>query len=277
MAATENKFNKLQDDVKKLCLSDEEGSKSALVDIKKELEELKYRVFEDKEAYSSMARTFGETVSLQIQKVEELRAKETEERLKKETESDLDQAKDMLELERNKVDDCQREIEIYRQQLEHSTREMDLMKSELIEEKEKFEKILNKEVESRDKEKKEAIKKLMLEHEVELESVRQALETSDKVIGYQEQIASLECRLGENVKYTDDLKKKTHILEKIQEEKFHTEKDKIVQILEAGFAQREKLAIQQAEESLAVIHAKEIESRVKEQQTKGEDEREVLR
>jgi hypothetical protein len=171
--------------------------------------------------------------------------------------------------ERNKLEDCHREIEIYRQQLEHSTREVDRMKSDAIEEKETFENRLKKEVEQKCTEKEEAVKKLMLEHELELESVRQELETSEKVLGYQQQIASFKSRLHENEKYVDDLRKKTRILEMTQEEKFQTEKEKIVQILEAGFAQREKLAIQQAEEGLEVKHVKEVEDSLKEQQTKS--------
>ncbi len=44
------------------------------------------------------------------------------------------------------------------------------------------------------------------------------------------------------------LRRKTRLLEMSQEEKFHEEKDKIVQILEAGFAQRERLAVEKCEE-----------------------------
>jgi hypothetical protein len=269
VASTESKFNKLQDDVKRVCLSDDEHSKSTLTEIRQELAELKNKVLEDKEAFSAIINGFSEALSHKIIHVENLRRKEADEMLRNQSKSDFEKANDTLELERNKLEDCHREIEIYRQQLEHSTREVDRMKSDAIEEKETFENRLKKEVEQKCTEKEEAVKKLMLEHELELESVRQELETSEKVLGYQQQIASFKSRLHENEKYVDDLRKKTRILEMTQEEKFQTEKEKIVQILEAGFAQREKLAIQQAEEGLEVKHVKEVEDSLKEQQTKS--------
>ena len=277
VATTESKFNRLREDVKRVCLSEDEHSISTLTGIKQELAELKNKVLEDKEAYSFMITEFSDVLYRQISNMENLRRNETDELLRKQSKSDFEQAKNTLELEQNKLEDCHREIEVYRQQLEHSTREVDRIKSDAIEDKETFEKLLKKEIEGKCKEKEEAVKKLMLEHELELESVRQELETSEKVLDYQQQIASLKMRLQENEKYVDDLKKKTRILEMTQEDKFQTEKNKIVQILEAGFAQREKLAIQQVEEVLEVKHAKEIEDSLKKQQIKSLDEQEKLR
>jgi RB1-inducible coiled-coil protein 1 len=245
VTTTESKFNRLREDVKIVCLSEDEHSISTLTGIKQELAELKNKVLEDKEAYSFMIKKFSDVLYRQISNMENLRRNETDEMLRKQSKSDFEQAKNTLELEHNKLEDCHREIEIYRQQLEHSTREVDRMKSDAIEEKETFENRLKKEVEQKCTEKEEAVKKLMLEYELELESVRQELETSEKVLGYQQQIASFKSRLHENEKYVDDLRKKTRILEMTQEEKFQTEKEKIVQILEAGYAQREKLAIHQ--------------------------------
>ena len=279
MTATETKFNKLQDDINKvLCAESAESSKSsALSSIVQELAQLKAKVLEDRDMYSIMVENFAKTICHHVKNVDELKRKETEERYRKESESDLEQIRETLELESHKLEDCHREIEVYRQQLEHYTREVDRLKADSIDEKETFERALNKELEEKQKQNEEAIKKLMLEHEVELESVRQELETSDKVVSYQEEIARLTKRLQENDKLMDDLRKKKRILEMTQEEKFQNEKDRIVQILEAGFSQREKFAVQQAEEDLQAKHAKEFEGFLKEKDTKMLNEQDALR
>jgi hypothetical protein len=46
------------------------------------------------------------------------------------------------------------------------------------------------------------------------------------------------------------LRRKTRLLEASQAERFQSEKDKIVQILEAGFAQRERLAVEKCREEM---------------------------
>ena len=58
-----------------------------------------------------------------------------------------------------------------------------------------------------------------------------------------------------------------------QEEKFHEEKDKIVQILEAGFAQREKHAVEKCEEDLT----KKFESNVQAIRDEHEQDKEKFK
>ena len=53
------------------------------------------------------------------------------------------------------------------------------------------------------------------------------------------------------------LRQKTRLLEKAQVDKFELEKDKIVQVLEASFAQRSQLAIQENEEVLVAKFTEE--------------------
>ncbi len=48
----------------------------------------------------------------------------------------------------------------------------------------------------------------------------------------------------------DALRRKTKLLEATQADRFQSEKDKIVQILEAGFAEREKLAVEKCREEM---------------------------
>ena len=254
--STENMFKKLQNDVKEICLSDDDSS---LRTLKQELNDLKSRLMEDKKEYSKMIQDFSAALAYQINHVEGLRKKEAEEMLRRQEESNIKTAKDTLEIEQNKLEDCHREIDMYRQQLEHSTRESDRLKSEAIEEKENFETQLKQEMAEKDKEKEEAIKKMMLEHELEMETLRQELEVSEKVLDYQQQVASLKSQLKDNKQMADDLKRKLQEMEASQEETLKTEKDKIVQILEAGFVQREKLSVQQMEVELEAKHSKAIE------------------
>ena len=273
--STENMFKKLQDDVRKVCFS--ENGHSILQGLMQELNELKQKVLEDKVSYNNMIKEFSLSLARQIGHVESLKKKETEERLRKQSETDYKLAKDTLELEENKLEDCHREIEMYRQQLNHSTIEVDRLKSDAIEEKENHRKLLKKQLEDKHQETEEIVKKLMLEHELELETLRQELETSDKVLEYQRQIASLKSRLHDNDQTMTEMSEKMHVLEMTQDDKLQTEKDKIVQILEAGFVQREKLSIQQVEDELEVKHANYIEDVRKELQSKSLNEIAILR
>ena len=59
----------------------------------------------------------------------------------------------------------------------------------------------------------------------------------------------------------DALRQKTRLLERSQIDKFEAEKDKIVQVLEASFAQRSQLAIQENEESLLAKFTQEKKAR----------------
>ena len=272
--STENMFKKLQNDVKGICLSDDNSS---LRGLKQELSDLKSKLLEDRKAYGTMIQDFSRVLAQQMNRVEGLRQREAEERLRKQSESNMKQAKDTLEIEQNKLEDCHREIDMYRQQLEHSTRELDRLKSEAIEEKEKFEKQLKDEIDNKDKQKEESIKKMILEHELEMETLRQDLEMSEKVLDYQEQVSSLKHQQKENEKMVDELKKKLQDMELSQEETLKTEKDKIVQILEAGFVQREKLSVQQMETELETKHSKALEEALKDHQKLSFDEKEELR
>ena len=277
VTSAEAMYKKLQDDVKKLCISEDKDRPSSLQTLKQELIQLKVQVLDNLQAYDSMIKDFSKALAFQVIKVENLRKKDTEERLRKQSESDSKQAKSTLELEQNKLEDCHREIEMYRQQLEHSTREVDRMKSDGIEENEKFVKELKEKLEEKEKEKDEEIKKLLLEHELELESLKQEFETSEKVLDYQQQIALLKVRLHDSEQNVTGLTEKIHTLETTQEQNLQIEKDKIVQILEAGFAQREKLSVQQIESELEIKHGKLLQETVNEHQIKSIEEQHKIR
>merc|ERR1712110_503003 len=100
----------------------------------------------------------------------------------------------------------------------------DRMKSDGIEENEKFVKELKEKLEEKEQEKDEEIKKLLLEHELELESLKQEFETSEKVLDYQQQIALLKVRLHDSEQNVTGLTEKIHTLETTQEQNLQIEK-----------------------------------------------------
>merc|ERR1712223_890116 len=109
------------------------------------------------------------------------------------------------------------------------------------------------------------------------ENLRQELEMSEKVLDYQQQITVLKGQLKETERNMKDLKDKLQDLETSQEETLKIEKEKVVQILEAGFVQREKLSVQQTEAELETKHAKAIEEALKDIQETSMNEKELLR
>merc|ERR1712062_373126 len=94
------------------------------------------------------------------------------------------------------------------------------------------------------------IKKLTLEHEIELDALREELENSERVANCESEVKRLREILQLKESDVEALRRKTRLMEVNQEEKFHEEKEKIVQILEAGFSQRERLSLQKCEEKL---------------------------
>ena len=95
-----------------------------------------------------------------------------ESRVRKESESDLDKIRTQLELEMQKLEDCHREIDIYRQQLETAALEINKIKSEFIETQQIHAAEKQTLTENSDLEKAEIVKKLTLEHEIELGKLR---------------------------------------------------------------------------------------------------------
>ena len=95
-------------------------------------------------------------------------------------------------MEQEKLEDCHREIEIYRQQLESATQSVDQIKAELIDLKESHASQLAALETKAGNDKQEAINKVILEHEVELESLRNHMENSGKVAALESTIKSLQ-------------------------------------------------------------------------------------
>ena len=99
-------------------------------------------------------------------------------------------------------------------------------------------------------EKADIVKKLTLEHEIELEVLREELENSEKMANIESEVKRLREVLNMKDNDVEALRRKTRLMEITQEERFHEEKEKIVHILEAGFAERERLSLEKREEDL---------------------------
>merc|ERR1712062_415334 len=103
------------------------------------------------------------------------------------------------------------------------------------------------------------IKKLTLEHEIELDALREELENSERVANCESEVKRLREILQLKESDVEALRRKTRLMEVNQEEKFHEEKEKIVQILEAGFSQRERLSLQKCEDELSQKFHQQLE------------------
>merc|ERR1719495_437754 len=128
---------------------------------------------------------------------------------------------------------------------------MDKLKTEFIETKEIHAAEKQTITENSDIEKAEIVKKLTLEHEIELDALREELENSERVANCESEVKRLREVLQLKESDVEALRRKTRLMEVNQEEKFHEEKEKIVQILEAGFSQRERLSLQKCEDELS--------------------------
>ena len=171
----------------------------------------------------------------------------------------VEEAASCLELEREKMEDCNREIDIYRQQMHESNMEINRLKGEHAEAREKWAKESSEALAAAKEEGREESRKLLLGHELELEALREDMKNDERVKHAEDQLKQIREDLSSKCKELEALKRKTRILEANQEEKLNFEKDKIVQILETGFAQREKLAIQKTESEMLARSAQEVQ------------------
>merc|ERR1712200_352466 len=119
----------------------------------------------------------------------------------------------MGELEQQKLEDCHREIDIYRQQLEQAALEMDKLKTEFIETKEIHAAEKQTITENSDIEKAEIVKKLTLEHEIELDALREELENSERVANCESEVKRLREILQLKESDVEALRRKTRLME----------------------------------------------------------------
>ena len=205
--------------------------------------------------------------SLSCLEVGEGEEEEARQRRSLEKEREVEAVRQQLDTELARVGDCHREIDTYRSQLEDALRALDGAKGELAETKEEGEARVEMERKERERmvkevgekaegELKELKQRLELEHELELDSYKQQLETgeSDR---HSALVAKLEETLRKEKEKEEELaelKAKTELFDVSCEEKIAEEKEKIVAILEAGFSERQRMALHDLEAKLAEEH-----------------------
>merc|ERR1719219_389589 len=216
---SEEKLAKLQNSVKTSltpCLA-------TLEDLKCDLKTFKTKIQSDQQEFlAKMCGGLTDDIVKQVLKMNENRyssvIEDIESRVRKESESDLDKIRTQLELETQKLEDCHREIDIYRQQLEQTALEMDKLKTEFIETKEIHAAEKQTLTENSDIEKAEIVKKLTLEHEIELDALREELENSEKVANCEAEVKRLREILQLKESDVEALRRKTRLMEVNQEE-----------------------------------------------------------
>ena len=104
------------------------------------------------------------------------------------------------------------------------------MKEELSEEREKFERERKALELAKDQERETAVKSLTLEHELELDSLRHKLQTSERSAKSELELVKLKEELTMRENDIEALRRKTRLLETAEKERFNSEKEKIVQV-----------------------------------------------
>ena len=104
------------------------------------------------------------------------------------------------------------------------------MKEELSEEREKFERERKSLELAKDQERETAVKSLTLEHELELDSLRHKLQTSERSAKSDLELVKLKEELTMRENDIEALRRKTRLLETAEKERFNSEKEKIVQV-----------------------------------------------
>lgn len=263
VAQSEARVAKLQSEIKPKLIAME----TPIKELKRELAELRLKQVQEGQELKSLVSEFREKLTSELglfdaskAEREAERLRELEAKLRGESKSQMESMREKLDVEQHKLADCHREIEIYRRQLENATENVDALKAEMSELKDAHAKAMEKQVSKAGSEKESALSNLMLEHEVEMESLKNRLENSERVAKLEAKVKKLQESLDRKDSDVEALRKKARLLEKNQEEKFLAEKDKIVQILEASFVQREKSAVQESEDLLTAKFARERES-----------------
>ncbi|TRY75650.1 hypothetical protein TCAL_04589 [Tigriopus californicus] len=253
LAHIEASYARLQ----KSVLAMVEPSKENVEQLKIELEALRGRILEEKADLDQDFLVFRTSIVDKLEKVEQGTLAELQAQVdaantnKDEVITALERK---LEVEKQKLEDCRREIEIYHEHLDAREREIDDLKADNAEQLEKVHETFEESRKVLRKESEDRVNKLILGHELELDSIRDDPKINEKIHGLQHDIKVLKEDLSTKEDVIVDLKRKTRILENSAEEKFNMEKEKIVQILESGFAQRERLAIEKREAELDVQH-----------------------
>ncbi|XP_069995576.1 RB1-inducible coiled-coil protein 1 isoform X3 [Penaeus vannamei] len=230
--------------------------KDAVVSLKRELASLRGKVRDEGATYVNYiselsSRLLDVLLQIQVQTSAEQNAAVNEAVTLARADKDKlqEQLQGTLDLQAHKLSDAQREIEMYQEQLhrhqenlQQTTAEFEEVKRALIEEKN------------------EAVKQLSLEHELEMVAMKERWQEEDS--SRQEELTSLTQKLKSLEEVLQRAESDRNELEKNFQERFEAhfqeEKDKIVQILEVSFSEREKKALESLKEQLTREHQEEV-------------------
>eukprot|EP00095_Tigriopus_kingsejongensis_P007557 maker-scaffold104_size368486-snap-gene-2.42 protein:Tk07557 transcript:maker-scaffold104_size368486-snap-gene-2.42-mRNA-1 annotation:"rb1-inducible coiled-coil protein 1" len=250
-------YAKLQESVHNLL----DPSKESLTEMRSELGALKDKILEDRSTFESSLQELNALIGdkmLSLHRIEAEKLAQSDD-LAKAKEATIAALDTQLDLELHKLEDSRREVEMCHQQLEMSQQEMDHLNLEHTETVERLQQAHAKAHKAVISERDEFVKGLTLEHELEMDAIRDDPKVSRKMHDLEDALRGLKEELAMKEDVIVDLKRKTRILENSSDAKFQREKDKIVQILESGFAQRERLAIEKREAELDVEHDRLIQ------------------
>ncbi|XP_076053799.1 autophagy-related 17 isoform X3 [Oratosquilla oratoria] len=253
---TENKeeMDRLRSRLSALTNIDYQGE---VISLKTELSSLRDKVQDDSASYVNYISELSSRlldVLLKIQQQtsadQSLAVSEAVSKAKEDQEQLTMEMQGRMDLQAHKLSDAQREIEIYQEQLhrqaenlQHLSAEFEETKRTLVQEKE------------------EDIKRLTLEHELEMEALKEQWAKDDGV--NVKEIGELKQKLIEVENTLETVKRHRDELEKNFHDKFEAhfleEKDKIVQILEVSFTEREKKALEALKEKLLQEHQEAVE------------------
>ncbi|ROT73656.1 RB1-inducible coiled-coil protein 1 [Penaeus vannamei] len=205
--------------------------KDAVVSLKRELASLRGKVRDEGATYVNYiselsSRLLDVLLQIQVQTSAEQNAAVNEAVTLARADKDKlqEQLQGTLDLQAHKLSDAHVKIEMYQEQLHRHQENLQQTTAE-------FEEVKRALIE----EKNEAVKQLSLEHELEMVAMKERWQEEDS--SRQEELTSL-----------------TQKLKSLEEE----EKDKIVQILEVSFSEREKKALESLKEQLTREHQEEV-------------------
>jgi len=256
-------------------------SNSGLVALKEQLAQIKSQFEVEKrdvlDLLGEMSRQFTTNLrALQFTDSENKIEFDQERTRRLDVEKELDRTRVQLETELHKLEDCNREIDIYRYQLEDASKALDTAKADRAEDKGKmeqkileaegrFEVALREAKESHEARLAEVRQKLELEHELEFDNLKQQIQTGElsKLTDLEGEVVTLRIKLAEKKDTCVELETRAQRLEAETEERIKEEKEKIVQILEAGFSERQRVALSHLETNLSTAHRNELEETLK--------------
>ncbi|XP_076340910.1 uncharacterized protein LOC143241619 [Tachypleus tridentatus] len=196
---------------------------------------------------SSMVQKTIEHLNIQLGSSQEEAVQEALEVVNKEHHRELQCYQQLLDVEIHKLEDAHQEIEVYQQQLLAQNDVIDNLKQE-------FEAGIRKIQSECERERKELEQKLILEQELELESVRMELKRVQS-----EEILELTQALNKKDAQIEVLYEEKQSLEEVLTERFQHDRTTLVQELEKEYQDREKKSVEWALQEAHKNHQEQLE------------------